>query len=100
LEPHGVLLPIFFLREAADRTCRDGDGGTVIQVNNREMLARSAELKRLKVQHILAVTQVTDGEDQEGSLLAVDRFLEIVKDSVDRSNSGDLARMYRKTVTE
>jgi hypothetical protein len=63
------------------------------------MLARSAELKRLKVQHILAVTQVTDGEDQEGSLLPIDRFLQIVKDSVDQANSGDLAQMYRKTVT-
>jgi hypothetical protein len=96
-EPHGVILPIFTLREAADRAHCDGQD--VVCVDNREMLARTPELQRLNVRYVAVISHATSDAEQEASLLPIDRFLQIVKNSVDRSNTGDLARAYRKAVT-
>ena len=97
LEPHGVILPIFTRREAAD--CPRYENQVVVSVDNREMLARTAEIQRMKVRYVAVVTHPAREGEQEAELLAIDRFLQVVKDSVDKSNTGDLARGYRKSVT-
>jgi hypothetical protein len=96
-EPHGVILPIFTLREAADRACCEGQA--VLRVDNREMLARTTEIQRLKVQYVAVITHAASGAEQEARLLPIDQFLQVAEKSVDRSNTGDLARAYRKSVT-
>jgi hypothetical protein len=96
-ESHGVILPIFTVRESADRARYEDQD--VVSVDNRDMLARTAEIRRMKIQYVAATTHnATEGE-QEARLLEIDRFLQVVKNSVDRSNTGDLARGYRKAVT-
>ena len=96
-EPHGVILPIFTLREAADRACCDGQD--VVRVDNRQMLAQTTEMHRLKVQYVAVITHAASGAEQEATLLQIDRLLQVVKSSVNKSDTGDLARAYRKTVT-
>jgi len=44
------------------------------------------------------ITHVASGEEQEARPLPIARFFQVVKDSVDRSNTGDPARAYRKAV--
>ena len=96
-EPHGVILPIFTLRESADRARSDDQ--VVVSVDNRGMLARTAEIQRLKIQYVAVITHTAREGEQEAKLLEIDRFLQVVKNSVDRSNTGDLARAYRNGVT-
>jgi hypothetical protein len=96
-EPHGVLLPIFTLRATAERAACEGEN--VVCIDHREMLARFAELERLKVKYVAVVDNATTGEDHDARMLPVDRFLQVVKASVSQSNTGDLARAYRKAVT-
>ena len=88
-EPHGVILPIFTLRESADRASSDDQD--VVCVDNRGMLARTAEIQRLKIRYVAVISHSAREGAQEAKLLEIDRFLQVVKNSVDRSNTGDLA---------
>jgi len=92
-----VILPIFTLRESADRARYEDQD--VVGIDNRDMLARTAEIQRLKIQYVAVITHAATEGEQEARLLEIDRFLRVVKNSVDRSNTGDLARAYRKAVT-
>jgi hypothetical protein len=96
-EPHGVILPIFTLREAADQAA--GEGRQVVRIDNREVLAQTTEFQRLKVRYVAVISHAASGPEHEASLLPIDRFLQIITNAVDRSNAGDLARAYRKAVT-
>ncbi len=96
-EPHGVILPIFTLRESAERARSDDQD--VVCVDNRGMLARTAEIQLLKIRYVAVISHSAGEGVQEAKLLEIDRFLQVVKNSVERSNTGDLARAYRKGVT-
>jgi hypothetical protein len=97
-DPHGELLVVFTARQAADAACQAIDDSAVVSVSNREMLAQRAAIDRKKIRYIAVITAVAGNEEQEAGVLPIDRFMHVVKTSVDHADSGELARSYRKGV--